>query len=85
MTGCEAEEIQEVLWVAMADIPHADSFTEQQTKRGRKQFGRNCYSWHMSDLSGNAGQPALVGDVFAIPWGEGTICQLCNRIHTMIP
>jgi quinohemoprotein ethanol dehydrogenase len=71
--------------IVVDDIPSDGNYTAAQAERGKGMFGANCSTCHMSDLSGNAAAPALVGDTFATHWGQGTIGDLYNRIHTTMP
>ena len=60
-------------------------YTEQQAKRGKAQYDRQCADCHGEELEGDAEAPPLSGGDFLWKWNGLTLEHLFDRVHRDMP
>ena len=60
-------------------------FSEEQAKRGRETYGRECSKCHGNDLTGLDEAPALSGGAFLANWDGLTVGDLLERVRISMP
>ena len=60
-------------------------YTDDQAKQGKVQYGQNCASCHLDDLSGSGQALPLVGDAFTQTWEGLTVDDLFEVILATMP
>ena len=62
-------------------------YTDDQARRGERQYSRNCEGCHGADLAGDPVQeiPSLVFDAFLTRWSDRTVKELLETIRRSMP
>jgi S-disulfanyl-L-cysteine oxidoreductase SoxD len=60
-------------------------FTDEQVKRGRATYQKECAGCHGSALEGGDMTPSLVGAAFTSNWNDLTLGDLFERIRLTMP
>ncbi len=60
-------------------------YTEEQAKRGKPLYHRQCSSCHGDMLTGGEGAPPLAGGAFLANWNGLTAGELLERIRKTMP
>ena len=60
-------------------------FTEEQSKRGKETYSRECAKCHGPDLGGVDEAPALSGGAFLANWNGLTVGDLFERVRISMP
>ena len=61
------------------------AYTEEQAKRGKELYSRECAKCHGPDLSGVDEAPALSGGAFLANWNDLTVGDLSERVRISMP
>jgi len=60
-------------------------YTEEQSKRGRAVYQKECASCHGPELTGGESAPALTGTGFLSNWNGLTVGDLFDRMRVSMP
>ena len=60
-------------------------YTEEQSKRGKEIYSRECIRCHGPDLAGVDEAPALTGGAFLANWNDLTVGDLFERVRISMP
>lgn len=60
-------------------------YTEEQAKRGKAAYQKECASCHMEDLRGEGYAAPLIADAFTQRWQDGTLGDLFTLLKATMP
>ncbi len=74
-------------WLAVQPAVAQGLFTDEQVKRGRDVYRKECAVCHRADLNGRRtdGGPALRGDEFRRRWGGQSVGSLVDPARELMP
>ena len=79
-TAYEAEVVAQISGSVWDGI-----YTEEQAKRGRRAFQRDCTECHGEDLRGGEAAPGLMGREFVSFWSDTSVGELFELTRETMP